>query len=143
VTDPKGVVTTLTYDLRQRVKSRQVGTGRRLQLLSNRVTGNDHAAGIPAPFNTGYDAAHRLTDVTDSMGNHIHYTLDGMGNRTAENAYDPSNVLHRTHSEVYNSLNELYQDVNAAGTPAVTTTFGYDNNGKSDECRRTHVAQYE
>ena len=31
-----------------------------------------------------YDAAHRLTDVADSWGNSVHYTLDAMGNRTAE-----------------------------------------------------------
>ncbi len=52
-----------------------------------------------------------------------------MGNRTAENAYDPSNALRRTHTRVFNTLNQLWKDVNAAGTAAVTTTFGYDNNG--------------
>lgn len=52
-----------------------------------------------------------------------------MGNRTAEKSYDPSNTLHWTHSRVYNSLSQLYQDINAAGTAAVTTTFGYDSNG--------------
>jgi RHS repeat-associated protein len=76
-----------------------------------------------------YDNAHRLTQISDGLGNKIVYTLDAMGNRTAENSYDPSNLLHYTHSRVFNSLNELYQDVNAAGTANVTTTFGYDNNG--------------
>ncbi|MBS0398041.1 MAG: RHS repeat protein, partial [Proteobacteria bacterium] len=71
---------------------------------------------------------HRLTDITDGSGNKIHYTLDAMGNRTAENTYDPSNALHRTHSRVYNNVNQLYQDINAAGT-AATTTLGYDPNG--------------
>jgi RHS repeat-associated protein len=52
-----------------------------------------------------------------------------MGNRTAENTYDPSNALRRTHSRVFNTLNQLWKDVNAAGTAAVTTTFGYDTNG--------------
>jgi YD repeat-containing protein len=33
-----------------------------------------------------------------------------------------------THTRVINALNEVYQDVNAAGTSAVTTTFGYDSN---------------
>jgi hypothetical protein len=49
-----------------------------------------------------------------------------MGNRTAENRYDSSSVLHYTHSRVIDALNQLYQDVNAAGTAAVTTTFSYD-----------------
>lgn len=29
------------------------------------------------------------------------------------------------------ALNELYQDINAAGTAAVTTTFAYDGNGNA------------
>ncbi len=51
------------------------------------------------------------------------------GNRTAENTYDPSNALRRTHTRVFNTLNQLWKDVNAAGTANVTTVFGYDNNG--------------
>lgn len=76
-----------------------------------------------------YDAAHRLTQMSDSLGNKIVYTLDAMGNRTAEDTYDPSGTLHRTHTRVINSLNEVSQEVNAAGSSAVTTTFGYDNDG--------------
>ena len=55
-----------------------------------------------------------------------------MGNRTATKSYDPSSVLHRTHTRAYNTLNELYQDINAAGTSAVTTTYGYDSNAQPD-----------
>jgi RHS repeat-associated protein len=51
-----------------------------------------------------------------------------LGNRTAENSYDPTGTLHRTHTRVFNTLSELYQDINAAGTAAVTTTLGYDAN---------------
>ena len=31
-----------------------------------------------------YDGAHRLTRMADGMGNSIQFTLDAMGNRTAE-----------------------------------------------------------
>ncbi|MFW9521786.1 RHS repeat protein, partial [Xanthomonas euvesicatoria pv. euvesicatoria] len=31
-----------------------------------------------------YDAAHRLTDITDNAGNTVHYTLDNAGNRVKE-----------------------------------------------------------
>jgi RHS repeat-associated protein len=37
-------------------------------------------------------------------------------------------TLRRTHSRVFNSLNQLWKDVNAAGTSNVTTVFGFDNN---------------
>jgi RHS repeat-associated protein len=76
-----------------------------------------------------YDPAHRLTGVADSLGNHITYSLDNMGNRTAESAYDPLNVLSRAQSRVYNNLNLLSQQIGSAGTAAVTTVFGYDNDG--------------
>jgi RHS repeat-associated protein len=129
ITDPNGVVTTLTYDARQHLISRQVGT--ETTSFEYWPTGQLKKMTLPDAsylFYT-YDAAHRLTQVSDGVGNSIDYTLDAMGNRTAENVYDPSNTLHRTHSRVFNTLNQLYQDVNAAGTAAVTTTFGYDNNG--------------
>ena len=52
-----------------------------------------------------------------------------MSNRIAENAYDPSSALTRTHTRIFNTLNQLWKDVNAAGTAAVTTVFGYDTKG--------------
>ena len=129
IIDPNGMVTTLAYDARQRLTSRQTGsettsfqyypTG-----LLQRVTLPD---GSYAQYT--YDTAHRLTDITDAAGNHIHYTLDAMGNRTSESAYDPTSVLSRTRTRVYNTLNLLYQEIGSAGTAAVTTSFAYDANG--------------
>jgi RHS repeat-associated protein len=129
ITDPNGVVTTLAYDARRRLTLRQVGT--ETTTYDYWPTGLLKKVTLPdlSFVQYSYDAAHRLTDITDSVSNHIHYTLDAMGNRTAETAYDPSNVLHRTHTRVFNTLNQLYQDVNAAGTANVTTTFGYDPQG--------------
>jgi YD repeat-containing protein len=75
-----------------------------------------------------YDGAHRLTKVTDGAGNCIKYTLDVLGNRTADKGYDPAGTLYRAHTRVFNTLSELYQDINAAGTSAVTTTYTYDAN---------------
>ena len=54
-----------------------------------------------------YPHAHRLTDIRDQQGNHIHYTLDLMGNRTATDIKDPSGTLKRSHRNVYNTLNKL------------------------------------
>jgi RHS repeat-associated protein len=129
VTDPNGVVTTLAYDLRQRLISRQVGT--ETTSYAYYPTGLLQTVTLPdsSSITYTYDAAHRLTQITDSLGNYIAYTLDNMGNRTAEKSYDPSSTLHRSHTRAFNTLNELYQDVNAAGTSAVTTTLTYDNNG--------------
>ena len=129
ITDPNGIVTTLTYDARQRLTSRTTA-GERTS-FSYYPTGLLQTVTLPDTSYVAYtyDAGHRLTQITDGAGNKVVYTLDAMGNRIAENVSDPSSVLHRTHSRIINALNEVSQEVNAAGTAAVTTTFGYDNNG--------------
>jgi RHS repeat-associated protein len=127
ITDPNGVVTTLTYDARLRLTSRQIGT--ETTSYSYFPTGLLKQVTLPGSsyISYTYDPAHRLTQITDSAGNYITYTLDNIGNRTAENSYDPSGTLHRTHTRAYTALSTLYKDINAAGTSAVTTTYGYDN----------------
>jgi RHS repeat-associated protein len=137
ITDANGVVTSIAYDPRQRVTDRCVGgtlpgcTGGELAHFDYWPTGMLKKATNPdgSYVEYVYDAAHRLTEIKDGAFNRIVYTLDGQGNRTAENTYDPSNALRRTHTRVFNTYNQLWKDVNAAGTTAVTTTFAYDNNG--------------
>jgi RHS repeat-associated protein len=129
LSDPNGVVTTLTYDARLRLKSKQVGT--ETTGYSYYPTGLLDVVTLPdsSTVQFTYDAAHRLNKITDGLGNYISYTLDAMGNRTADKTYDPSGTLHRAHTRVFNAVSELYQDITAANTTAVTTTLGYDGNG--------------
>ena len=47
---------------------------------------------------------HRLTDITDNLGDTIHYTLDGAGNRTQEDTKDPSANLKRSVVRQFNAL---------------------------------------
>jgi RHS repeat-associated protein len=128
ITDPNGVVTTLTYDARQRLTSRSVGSEQ--TTFTYWPSGLLKKTTLPdgSFLEYGYDAAHRLTSIEDSEGNHISYTLDARGNRTAEQTYDPSNVLTQTRTRVFNSLNQLWKDIGAAGTSNVTTEFAYDGN---------------
>jgi RHS repeat-associated protein len=127
ITDPNGTVTTLIYDARQRVTSRQVGT--ETTGFTYYPTGLVHVVTLPdgSSLTLTYDGAHRLTKVADGAGNYVSYTLDALGNRTAESAYDTGSVLSRTHSRVFNALSELYQDIGASGSSI--TTLGYDSNG--------------
>lgn len=129
ITDPNGVVTTLTYDTRQRLTSRTVSSEQ--TTFDYWPTGLLKKATLPdgSFLEYTYDGAHRLTQIEDSEGNHIVYTLDAMGNRTAEQLYDPSDALTQTRTRVFNTLNQLWKEIGAAGTSAVTTSFSYDDNG--------------
>jgi len=126
MTDPNGLVTTMTYDLRGRLTSRSVGdeTTTYVYDLAGLLTDVELPDGATLQY--VYDTAHRLTEVHDGLGNKIVYTLDGMGNRTAERAYDPLGALARTRTRVYDSLNRLSQEVGALGQATVHT---YDGNG--------------
>jgi RHS repeat-associated protein len=124
-TDPNGLVTTLTYDPRSRLTSRQIG----VELTAYVYDGVGQLTKVTLPDSSyvqyTYDAAHRLTQLNDGLGNKIVYTLDNMGNRLGESAYDPANNLARTRSQVYNALNQLYQDL---GAQSQTTAYAYDGN---------------
>ena len=127
ITDPNGVVTSLVYDLRQRLTSRTTA----LETTSYTYWPNGLIKRVTLPdasyLDYGYDDAGRLVQISDGAGNHVSYTLDLMGNRTAENVYDPTNLLQRAHTQEFDALNRLSKDINAAGTAAVSSVYGYDN----------------
>lgn len=76
-----------------------------------------------------YDAAHRLTDISDNAGNTIHYVLDNAGNRLAEETKDAGGALKRTLSRIYNQLGQLATQADAQANP---TDFTYDANGNAN-----------
>lgn len=127
IIDPNGVVTLLTYDLRQRLRTRTV---------AGVTTSFDYddvgqLKKVTLPDNSfleyTYDNARRLTDIEDSQGNRIHYTLDALGNRTKEEVFDPADNLRRRQSQVFNALNRLEQIKNASNE--VVVAFAYDDQG--------------
>ena len=126
IVDPNGLTTTLAYDPRQRLTSRTVGT----ETTSYVYDGVGQVTKITLPDGSfltyGYDNAHRMSGMQDNLGNRIAYTLDGMGNRTQEQVFDPGNNLAQTRSRVYNNLNRLFQEIGAASQ---VTEYGYDNQG--------------
>ena len=127
ITDPNGLVTTLTYDPRGRLTSRNVGG----ELTSYTYDGVGQLTQVTLPDGSflayTYDPAHRLIQIQDNLANKIIYTLDNMGNRVQEQVLDGGGALKRTRSRAYDSLNRLAQDIGAIATE--TTTYAYDNQG--------------
>lgn len=78
-----------------------------------------------------YDDAHRLVDMADASGSHIHYTLDAVGNRLREETFDASGVSRRSVSRKYNSLGQLTSVTDGMGHVVfdATATGSYDSVG--------------
>jgi RHS repeat-associated protein len=152
--DVNGTITDLTYNARGALTHRVV------RALASGASSSDDATTIFAYDNVGqvtritqpdavyldyvYDNAHRLTDVVDSLGNRIHYTLDNAGNRVKEETFDasynpgvPGQGLKRSLARQYNALSRLVRELNAANTATRDSTSydtspladGYDANG--------------
>ena len=110
--DANGVTTALSYWPRGWVhtQTQTSATGRSLTTTYDYwPTGLLHVATLPngVVLTYLYDDAHRLTDVTDSAGNTVHYTLDDDGNRTGEDVKDASGHLASTVARVFDSLTRL------------------------------------
>ncbi|AWH33208.1 RHS repeat-associated core domain-containing protein [Stenotrophomonas sp. SAU14A_NAIMI4_8] len=91
-----------------------------------------------------YDAALRLTDIEDSAGNTVHYTLDNAGNRLKEDTVDAGGTLRRTLARIYNTLGQLSALKDASNH---ATSFTYDGNGNpqtvTDALQRVTSLQYD
>jgi YD repeat-containing protein len=107
--DPNGVVTTNTYDLRQRLLSTSVGG----QTTSYSYDPAGQLLKVTAPdaswIGYEYDPAHRMTATKDNLGNRIEYTLDNAGNRIAQNVKDPGGNLARTLARSIDALGRTQQ----------------------------------
>lgn len=124
--DPNGLTTALTYDARGHLTTR--ATGSETTTYTYDGVGQLKTVTLPsgATYSYTYDAAHRLTDITDKPGNRIHYTLDGMGNRTKEETFNAVGNIAQTHSREFDALNRLWKDIGAVNQ---TTVYEYDANG--------------
>lgn len=138
IKDPNGIVTDLEYHPRGWLTARKVRGADDTVETDDAITRIEYApTGLvskliqpDAAFTRFYyDDAHRLTDITDKLGNKIHYTLDNAGNRTQEDTRDPQGVLKRTLGRVYNQLGQL---ATAKDAQQHATGFTYDPNGNPD-----------
>ena len=111
-TDANGAVTTQTYWPRGWIKTQTVTplTGAtQTTSYAYYPTGLLQTVTMPdnSTLNYAYDAAHRLTDITDAAGNKMHYVLDNLGNRTSEQVSDASGNLASSITRVFDALNRV------------------------------------
>ncbi len=125
-TDPNGLVTLMAYDARGRLVSTQAGT--ELTQYSYDGVGQLIETQLPngAFLKYSYNAAHQLVGVQDQIGNRMVFSPDAMGNNVSEQIYNAAGTLVKTHSRLYNSFNQLIQDVGAQNQ---VTAYQNDNNG--------------
>jgi RHS repeat-associated protein len=139
--DPNGVVTDLSYSARgwltsQTVRANTNGTasaGDATTTLAydanGALTSVTDADGVTVTY--GYDDAHRLVDVADGLGEHIHYTLDASGNQIKEETFDAKGVSRQSLSRGYNTLGQLVSVTDGLGHVVfdATASGSYDANG--------------
>lgn len=126
-TAPNGLVTTYTYDARDRLLIQ--ATGGQTTTLTYKPYGTVETITL----STGlvltyiYDAAHRLTGWSNNRGESSTYTLDGMGNRTAEQIKDGAGNVAWSAAGTINNINRLSAKTEG---PNQSSAFGYDANGE-------------
>ncbi len=133
-----GVTTDIEYDPRGRVAAIKVRGADSASETDDAITAIEYhfdgqQAKVTQPNGTyllfGYDDARRMTDVTDSLGNSKHFTLDGSGNVTKTETKDVNGALTRVAASVFNGLGQLTRSLNAANQ---ATTYSYDAGGSPD-----------
>ncbi len=130
ILDSNGVTAQLTYDVRQRLTSRSINTAAGALTTSYVYdsAGNLLSTTLPdgSVLTNAYDSAHRLTKVTDALGNYTSYTLDALGDRTQVTVFRIDGTLTWQRSGTFDALGRELVDTTGAGQ---TTTRTFDPNG--------------
>ncbi len=134
IVDANSQTTTLAYNLRGWLTSRTVA-GESTSFGYNDA-GDVTLVTFPdsSSLGLGYDVAHRLTSVADNLNNRIDYTLDALGNRTAETRKDPAGTLKQSLSRAIDALNRVQTLTAAPSTPTASSwAYQFDANGNGTQ----------
>lgn len=127
--DANGLSSTLTYAPRGWLKTKQVGN--RLTTYTYDHVGQLTQVDLPTgeALTFSYDAAYRLTDIHNGQGDHIRYTLDGLGNITQETVSDAQGNPVRQLNRQYDALGRLWKDIRRINGQDAVTEYAYDAQG--------------
>lgn len=115
MTDPNGIVTTQTWHPRGWLTSRTTAGATEswsyypTELLQRQTLPDGRY------YDYTWDDAHRLTDITDALGNRTHYTLDAAGNVTQVDVTDAGDQLARQQRTEYDALGRPWKRRDASG----------------------------
>lgn len=135
--DINNVITDLEYNARGWLSARKVrGTDNNTEIddVITKAVYDDvgQVTKVELPdgeyINFAYDAAHRLTGISDALNNTITYKLDNVGNREIETTKDGSSIISRKLSRAYDSLGRLQAGMNAAGATVASLTYDANDN---------------
>ena len=134
MTDPNGLVTTYSYDLRGRpltITETPTSGSARITTMTYDDAGQLKTYTLPngVALTYTYTAAHYVDSVTDNLGNEIEYNYDAMGNLTDEDTRDPQSALRQSLDYV---IDQNYRLDSATHGP-VTTDLAYDLVGNLTE----------
>ena len=126
ITDANGVLSTMTYDLRQRLLTSTVAGS----TTSYTYDGIGNITRVTSPDGSylqyTWDQANRLVAIEDALANRMEWDLDAADNRTATRYKDPSGTIRLNQSQQYDELSRLIKTLYAVSGEA---SYGYDKNG--------------
>ncbi|MGB6686577.1 MAG: RHS repeat-associated core domain-containing protein [Terracidiphilus sp.] len=142
VVDPNGVTTNLTYDPRQHLLISTAVTSAGNRTTTYGYDAAENLTSVTQPDGSAltytYDAAHRLTAITDLLGEKISYNLDALGDHTATGVRNASNAVTSLHSNTFDALGRMLEDIGASNQ---TASSAYDAVGNmvtaTDEASNT------
>lgn len=128
ITAPNGLVTTYAYDARDRLLNQTIG-GQQTTSLTYKAMGAINTVTLPTGLvvTYSYDGAHRLTGWSNNRGESGLYTLDAIGNRTAEQIKNGAGSVAWNVARTVNNLNRLSARTEG---PNQTSSLSYDANGE-------------
>jgi RHS repeat-associated protein len=145
IVDANGVTRQFTYDTRDRLISSTVvhASGNAVTQFEYDPIGQITATVLPdgSRLEHVYNAARRLTETRNTLGEKIEYAYDAMGNVTSETIRAAGGSITYSMTKAYDELGRLLRIIRAGGR---TTTFGYDKNGNvvSELDARNHSTSF-